>query len=699
MLIFNTPISQLTRVGKVTAKQLAKLGIETAEDLIFYFPFRYEDFSRVLPIANLTPDIDATIRGRVDLIKNRRSPVKKKILTEAIISDNTGSIKVVWFNQPFLIKNIKPGDSIFLAGRVNYDYREIEFINPTYELARAGQTINTAGIVPVYHLTEKLTQKQLRFLINYSLQNIKDIDDYLPEELIERYDFITLKESLKQIHFPESGEALEKAKKRLKFDELFLIQLSTQQSKYLLKNSNAVSLKIKEDAVAKFVEQLPYQLTDDQRRAAWEIIKDLEKKSSMNRMLEGDVGSGKTIVVAIAILNVVLNGYNVVYMAPTEILARQHFETFCKLFANFDIKIGLINRTEKKINRDGENKKVLDSKFIIQNSDIIIGTHALIQEKIEFFAKGEAASGGKNLALAIIDEQHRFGVKQRKLLKEKSGDKKNTPHFLSMTATPIPRSLALTLYGDLDLSIIKEMPKGRKKILTKIVDSKNRKKAYQFIKDKIKDGQQVFVVCPLINPSDKLGVKSVREEYEKLNKIIFPKFTIAMMHGRLKGEEKEKIMKDFLENKINILVSTSVIEVGIDIPNATIMMIEGAERFGLAQLHQFRGRVGRGEHQSYCLLFSDNLSDEVKKRLNALVESSDGFALAEKDLKLRGPGEVYGIQQSGMIDLKIAKLTDWQIIKQARQEAENIIFSDVELKKYPELKNWLKLAEKTVHLE
>ncbi|MDD5043518.1 MAG: ATP-dependent DNA helicase RecG [Patescibacteria group bacterium] len=712
MFVLATPVSHLTRVGRVTAKQLEKIGIETVEDLIFYYPFRYDDLSRVLTIDKLFPGVEATVRGRVELIKNRRSPVKKKILTEAIVSDDTGSLKVVWFNQPFLTKNIRPGDVIYLAGKANFDYREIEFVNPVYEIVRRGAPLNTAAIVPVYHLTGRITQKQLRFLIKHSLDFIGEVPEWLPKDIIKRRDFISITEALRQIHFPASWAEVEEAESRLKFDELFLFQLLAQRIKHLLKKSRAIPIEFKKRQTVKFVNSLPFKLTNDQRLAAWEIIKDLEGDRPMNRLLEGDVGSGKTVVAAMAMLNVVLNKHQAALMAATDILARQHYKTICKLLADFNIKIGLVTRSEKKINyklgarNPVGGKKNFDSRFVTHNSDIIIGTHALISAKGAVPADRHGpASGGqdkiefKNLALTIIDEQHRFGVEQRKFLKANSGQSGITPHFLSMTATPIPRSLALALYGDLDLSIIKEMPKGRKKILTKIVDSKNRSGAYEFIREKVKEGRQVFVICPLINPSDKLGVKSVAEEYQKLRKDIFPEFKIEALHGKLPSAAKEKIMTEFSENKINVLVSTSVVEVGIDVPNATIMMIEGAERFGLAQLHQFRGRVGRGEHQSYCLLFSDNLVGQTKERLRALVSSNDGFALAEKDLALRGPGEVYGTQQSGIIDLKLAKLTDFLIIKQAKEEAEKIIADDPEFKKYAEIKARLRLAEEAVHLE
>jgi len=497
---------------------------------------------------------------------------------------------------------------------------------------------------------------------------------------------------LGQIHFPDNKFKLESAKRRLKFDELFLVQIRNTLVKINLLRTKAPKINFYEEETKDFVNSLPFQLTDAQRKAAWEILQDLEKNHPMNRLLEGDVGSGKTVVAAIAILNVILNGKQAILMVPTEILAGQHYKSFCKLFDKLDIKIGLVTRSLKLMNHESrimnhenENDK-LKTKFIINNSQLIIGTHALIQEGMEF----------DNLGLAIVDEQHRFGVSQRSALTTR---KSASCHFLSMTATPIPRTMSLIFYGDLDLSIIDEMPVGRKKIFTKIVSHEKRHLAYDFVKQEIKKGRQVFIICPLIDPSDKSGVKSVKDEYEVLQKEIFPELSIGVLHGKMKSVEKEEVMRNFLENKINILVSTSVIEVGIDVPNATIMIIEGAERFGLAQLHQFRGRVGRSGNQSFCLLFSGGEGSETMERLEALVNCNDGFALAEKDLTLRGPGEVWGTRQSGMLELKIASLLDFKIAKEAKEAAEEIIKKDPELLDFPDIKEKLSEFEREVHLE
>src|SRR3989339_1212736 len=704
MINLDSPIEILSKVGKTTAQRLQKLGLKTAKDLLFYFPFRHEDWSNVISVAKLSYGTVATCRARVELIKNTRSFFKRKNITEALVADNSGSIKVVWFNQPYLAKTLKIGDEIFLSGKVDLDRFGLHFTSPSYEkINREGETTHTARIVPIYSVTENLTEKQIRFLVKLIIPLAEKIEDWLPKNIKAKFNLVDLKDALGQIHFPDNKFKLESAKRRLKFDELFLVQLRNTLVKINLLKTKAPVINFYEEETKKFVSSLPFQLTDAQRKAAWEILQDLENNHPMNRLLEGDVGSGKTIVAAIAVLNVILNGKKAIVMVPTEILAGQHFKSFCKLFDKLNIKIGLLTRSNKMMNyeigilaHDGEEKK-LDLKFIINNSQLIIGTHALIQEGMEF----------NNLGLAIVDEQHRFGVGQRMTLRNKKEETsppsqsygETSPHFLSMTATPIPRTMSLIFYGDLDLSIIDEMPAGRKKIFTKIVSHEKRHLAYDFVKQEIKKGRQVFIICPLIDPSDKLGVKSVKDEYEVLQKEIFPELSIGVLHGKMKSAEKEEVMRNFLENKINILISTSVIEVGIDVPNATIMIIEGAERFGLAQLHQFRGRVGRSGNQSFCLLFSGGEGSETMERLEALVNCNDGFALAEKDLTLRGPGEVWGTRQSGVLELKIASLADCKIAKEAKEAAEEIIKKDPELENFPDLKEKLSEFERDVHLE
>jgi ATP-dependent DNA helicase RecG len=512
---------------------------------------------------------------------------------------------------------------------------------------------------------------------------------------------ISLAEALRKIHFPKDKTEIEDAQKRLAFDELFLLQLQAQNIRQRLKAKTAISINFLEKETKKFVDSLPFKLTDAQRKAAWEILRDIARAQPMSRILEGDVGSGKTIVAGIALFNTAMNKRQAVLMAPTEILAIQHYETLIKLFSATPLKIALITANKKISNeiipekaKSGNKKSKTPSlPDLIKNSSILVGTHALIQDKINF----------TDLSLVIVDEQHRFGVKQRQKLTAISANSLNhkdiIPHFLSMTATPIPRSLALAMFGEVDISLINQMPQGRKPILTRVVDEQNRFKAYEFLREKIKDGRQAFVICPLIDPSDKLGIKSVTEEYARLNRDVFPEFTIGLLHGKLKSAEKEKIMEDFKKNKIKILVSTSIVEVGVDIPNASIMMIEGADRFGLAQLHQFRGRVGRGEHQSFCFLFAESNSPKTKERLKALEKYSDGFALSKIDLKFRGPGEIYGTAQSGFPELKIASLFDYALMKKALDWAKKIIENDPKLERYPLIKNKLDTLGDNTHLE
>jgi len=691
-ILLKTPVYEFNPLAKKLYYKLKKIGIETVSDLIFYYPFRHDDFSQVVKIKDLQPDLIATVRGRIELIKSQRSWQRRIYYTEAIINDGSGSVRVMWFGQPYLTKVLKPGEEVFIAGKV-YHKKDLFFSSPAYEKVTSKKesngTVHTARLVPVYSLTKGLSSKQLRFIIKIALDEISGLPDYLPLEIKKSLGLVEIWQAVQQIHFPIDKTQLEAAKKRLKFDEVFLIQLRNFLVRQELKKSAAISLEFQEKVIKDFVASLPFKLTAAQKRSAWEILQDLAKSQPMNRMLEGDVGSGKTVVATMAMLDTIKNGYQAVLMAPTEVLAGQHYKNISNLLKKFDVEVGIMTRSRLETSLAGKlSKKEMLEKIRLGRLPLVIGTHALIQDKIKFY----------NLALAIVDEQHRFGVEQRKTLQEKSLAKNVLPHFLSMTATPIPRTLALTLYGDLDISLINEMPRGRKKVITKVVEHEKRPAAYDFIRKQIKQGRQVFVICPLIDPSDKLGVRSVKEEHQKLDKEIFPELTVGLLHGRLKAEEKEEIMKDFSNGKISVLVSTSVVEVGVDVPNASVMMIEGAERFGLAQLHQFRGRVGRGEHQSYCFLFTDSESQSTLERLLALVASHDGFELAEKDLRFRGPGEMYGTAQSGIPDLRLANLFDFEIIKQAREAASKIVEKDPDLSGYSSLREKLGEVER-VHLE
>ena len=679
MIGLRSTIKDLYRVGETRAKILARLGLRTIQELLFYLPFRYEDFRQTKPIADLKAEESANISGEVTLIQNKRSFKKKVYLTEALVSDDSDTIKIIWFNQPFLTKNLKMGDRVSLSGKVSEQNGQIVMISPQYEKIGPAGLIHTSGLVPNYHLTTDLSQKQLRALIKQALPLSQTVSDWLPELVRKRLELIPLTTALKKIHFPQDWEDVRLARQRLMFTELFLRQIKSQTIKREIKMRAAQEIVFQKNTTKEFVDSLPFKLSASQKKSAWEILQDMEKATPMSRLLEGDVGSGKTIVAALALLNVALNKKQGVLMTPSEILAEQHYHSLSTLFKKYRLKILLLTSGHKVKNQTE-----------IWDADIIIGTQALIQDKVKF----------RDLALVIVDEQHRFGVRQRGRLLNLPTDK--TPHFLSMTATPIPRSLALAIYGDLDISIINEMPAGRKPIITDFVFDKRRSAAYDFVREQIKEGRQAFVVCPLIEESDKLGVKSATQEYDRLAKDVFPEFSIGLIHGRLKTKEKEKIMKDFLDNKIQILVSTSVIEVGIDVANASLMLIEGAERFGLATLHQFRGRVGRGNYQSYCLLFpttNESTTSKATERLKALLKYSDGLSLAKIDLKLRGAGELYGLGQSGFPEIQIASLFDYDLIKKAQDEAISLIAADPNLDNHPLLREALGEWEKSIHLE
>ena len=594
----NTNIKQVPGIGPVFQNKLRSIGIKTIEDLIYHFPHRYEDFSNIKPISKIKIGEQNCVVGRIKTINTSLTWKKKMSITQALLQDKTGAMRIVWFNQPYLTNVLKNGDTVCLAGKACIDKQGVFLSSPVYE--KVGQDDDLTGLthtgrlIPVYPETEGLSSRWLRYIIRGVLKQLKNIPDPLPKN-----NFMPLKQAIWQIHFPDSIKKAEKARQRFSFQELLLIQLYVLMQRYKLDKEKAPKVKTDVELIKRFVKSLAFKLTDAQKKCIWQILKDLEMPRPMSRLLQGDVGSGKTMVAIIAALNAVKQGYQTAFMVPTEILAKQHFQEISKLLQPLKVRIALLTGKEDKIislKLKNELIEISRTKLLekTKNGDIhiLIGTHALIQDKIKF----------NNLALCIVDEQHRFGVEQRaKLVKGKE-----LPHLLSMTATPIPRTLALTIYGDLDLSILNEMPKGRKKIITKVV-SKERNKTYDFIRERVKQGEQVFVVCPRIEDSDDV-LKSVKQEYEKLSKDIFPDLNVEMMYGKMTPKEKEKIMKSFKSKKIDILISTSVIEVGIDVPNATIMMIEGSDRFGLAQLHQFRGRVGRSDLQSYCFLFTDSYS-------------------------------------------------------------------------------------------
>jgi len=658
-------ISKIPGIGKYYLYKLKKLNINSVEDLIYHFPFRYDDFSQIKTIENIHANEPVSIQGVIWKIKNVRTRIGK-FVTVATVADQSGIVEVVWFNQPYLVQTLKPGMQISLSGKIQYDGFRPKLVSPSYEIIREDYqqstidyrpTLHTGRLVPIYPETEGISSKWLRAKIAKILpQYLKKQEDFLPKKTIKDQKLTALSDALNSIHFPKSKNDVTKAKKRLAFDELFLIQLASQLRKMnWQKTKIAPKMKVDNEKLKAFVEKLPFKLTGAQNKAIGELLSDLKKDTCANRLLEGDVGSGKTVVAATAIFVAHLNGYSSLVAAPTEILAFQHQETLAKILSAHEINVGIWTASKK------------------QKGDITVGTHALLNN-----FKPEKPTG-----LVVVDEQHRFGVAQRgQLFINQSG--KFTPHLLTMTATPIPRTLALTLYGDLDLSTLDEMPEGRLKIATHVVPNSKRNGAYKFIKEQVKEERQVFIITPFVEPSETMtSVKAATQEFEKLKTKFTETVNLGLLHGKMKSKEKETIIKKFQKGKIDILVSTPVVEVGIDIPNATIMMIESAERFGLAQLHQLRGRVGRGKHKSYCFLFTESALPTSAKRLKSMEKIHVGFELSEIDLKMRGSGEIFGLRQSGFINLKIADISDRKTVSITQSEAKKILATDPSLKKFP----------------
>lgn len=674
--MLSTHLSKAIRTTSFHIRRLKELGIETVGDFLTYFPRMYTDQREVCRIIDIKIDAVNTVRGTIKSIANSPTWRRRMQVTTALLSDESGSIEAVWFNQAYLAKTLLvAGAQVIVAGKAKYDKKHgrTVFQNPNIEIIKPEQ-IHTARIVPIYHETERISSKWMREKLFHLLPFAQYFPEYLPKEILGKNALMPYCEAIKNAHFPKSEKLLEEAKHRLAFDELFLLQLTALNRRYMwrkIAQDKQKQIPVNWELTKNFTSSLPWPLTKAQKKAIYEIIQDLDKPFPMSRLLEGDTGSGKTVVAAAAVLHVIKAGFQTCLMAPTEILARQHFKTFSKLLNKFGIAPELLIGALKNKEKSAITKK-------LQNGEIkfIIGTHALLQNNVGF----------KALGLAIIDEQHRFGVRQREILKTYG-----SPHVLSLTATPIPRTLALVLYGDQDLSVLDEMPEGRQKILTRIVPEEKRQKAYKWIENEIKQGRQAFIIFPLIEESPELEIKAAVQEFIRLKEQIFPRLKLGLLHGQMTTTEKAEIMNSFSAGEIQILVSTAVVEVGVDVPSATIMMIEGAERFGLAQLHQFRGRVGRGKEKSYCLLFPTLQNPQIFQRLHALEKYNSGFRLAEIDLQLRGPGAVYGTAQSGIPDLKMASLSDSVTIKQARESAEMIIKQDPELKTYETLRT--KIAE------
>jgi len=658
-------VQSIKGVGETVAGQLARLGIHTWGDLLHHYPRRYEDYSQLVSIADVQLGA-VTIAGTVEKIAARRSFKRKLTITEAIINDGTGTVKAVWFNQPHLPKSIPEGTEVVLSGRLEFKDSNLSLSSPLWEKSDRSGT-NTGRILPIYPETEGLTSKQLRTFVSYILPLVSesDVEDRLPKPIINQHHLMSYYKALFGIHAPENSEQLEQAQHRLAFEELFMLQAASLLIKQDIQTEVAPQIHFDQKLAKKFVSTLPFTLTDGQRAAAWQILQDIDNTHPMNRLLEGDVGSGKTVVAAMAASMAVAQGFQVTLMVPTEILARQHAASLSELLKPLGVEVGLLVASQPKIKRAQVEKELVGGAPML-----VIGTQALLTGSVEL----------PKLGLVIVDEQHRFGVNQRQVLKQKAG---SLPHLLSMTATPIPRSLMLTIYGDLDLSVLKELPAGRKKIITKIVKAIDRNTTYQHIDAQIEEGRQVFIVCPLIDPSDMSGTKSVKAEADRLQKTIFKHRRIATLHGKLKADEKQVIMDDFINCKTDILVSTTVIEVGVDVPNASIMLIEGAERFGLAALHQLRGRVGRGEHQAYCYLAPSSDNANSIQRLQAMERTTDGFRLAQIDLDLRGAGQIYGLRQHGTLDLRFAGLDDAELIAATRKAADDFVHDKSAMLQYP----------------
>lgn len=690
-----TKISQAGQLFKMYASRLEKLNIHILEDFLFHIPFRYEDYSLVTPIEKIQSGEVITVQGEITDIKNEFTKSWKK-LQKAKVADATGQLDIIWFNQPYITKILRKGAHVSLSGRVGEFIHKTVLESPEYELITQKnadpnaeiRTIHTGRLVPIYPETKGVSSKWIRRQVYSLLQKHKQfILEYIPSSIIDKHNFMPIQEAISQIHFPDSYDKVQKARERLAFDELFLLHLSSIQRRIEWEQTlQGIGLKIEahSNKIQSFYKSLPFELTNAQKKAIADIFADMQQEKPMNRLLEGDVGSGKTVVAAAAMYVAYLNGYQSVLMAPTEILAQQHHATISKLLSHLRVNVGLQTGSSKYYVASSKNKKEKkhDTGYMLPATDILVGTHALLVSHIEL----------KKLGLVVIDEQQRFGVEQRAIMRKKG----KNPHVLTMTATPIPRTVALTVYGDLDLSYLDEMPKGRKIIKTWLVPEEKRQGGYEWIEKNIAEQKtQVFIICPFIEESENMTtVKAAAKEFERLQKEIFPNLKLGLLHGRLKSKEKDAVLQDFRDKKFDILVATPVVEVGIDIPTATIMVIEASERFGLAQLHQLRGRVGRGDEQSYCLLFTESTSPQTFSRLKAMERMYNGAELAEYDLHLRGAGDLYGTAQHGAKQLKIASFSDLPLIEKARNEAKALF---KELNKYPALKEKLKtITVKTI---
>ena len=673
-------VTLMKGVWRKVQPRLESIGVNRVGDLVQLFPNRHSDYTKIRKVAQLSPGEEQT--AILMVWEASQTMLGRQKSTQAVLGDETGNVRAVWFNNPWLASRLKQGSRVSISGKVNVFRGSLVFQGPECEiLDEDDDLLHTGRLVPVYPSTQGLSQRVLRSLVRRALDAcIGQIDEFLPEEVVHRVGLIGIRDAIQQMHYPDDWESYQHARRRLAFDELFLFQLSVLSRRAEWKESGgALPLRVEPSTLDAFLSTLSFELTGAQSRAINDILSDIESDQAMSRLLQGDVGSGKTIVAAAAMLAAVHNGTQAALMAPTEILAEQHFLTICRLLdgpgfepAGGGIQTlnvaGLDRKLTVALLLGGQRRRIRDDLTSLLSAglvDIVMGTHALIQESVDI----------PNLSLAVVDEQHRFGVSQRARLREKGV----RPHFLAMSATPIPRSLSMTLYGDLDVSIIDEMPPGRLPVRTRFVENERREAAFEFVRDELDAGRQAFVVCPLIDESEVIQTKAAQEEFERLSTTVFADRSVGLLHGRMSLEEKEQVMDDFKAGGLDVLVATPVIEVGIDVPNATVMLIDGAERFGLSQLHQLRGRVGRGTHQSFCLLLSESPGSEALNRLRLLERTSDGFKLSEEDLKLRGPGDYLGTRQSGLPAFRVAEITDQDIVTLARREAERILAADPDL--------------------
>lgn len=682
-LKLSSPVLELSRIGPAKADYLAKLGITHARDFLYTFPRRYHDFSEITPIKDLVVGKEMTVQAVVASVKSSQGfrGRQRLLRTYVTLTDDTGKLEVIWFNFRFLEKQLHHGRPVAVAGMVEQDKRSkrLRMRSPVLEfLDGAATRTHTGRIIPVYPETYGVTSRFLRYQVQQTLPLLQLLPEYLPADIRRRHKLLGIREAITTMHFPEDTATLEAARRRVRFDELFFLQLAAQVRRRERQQAIATSLPVL--AVPTFADTLPFSLTKAQEQAIAEVATDLSKSVPMNRLLQGDVGSGKSAVALFAIQTALAAGGQVLYLAPTEILARQQAASFASLLGNdvVALLIGSLSPTKKRL-----IKQRLQQDMPV----CVVGTHALLQDDLR----------ASNVTVVVVDEQHRFGVAQRQAL-QAVGSAAAIPHLLSMTATPIPRTLNLTVYGDLDVSVLDELPPGRHPILTTIIEPDQRDEAIIHILAELHAGHQGYIIAPLVEQSQRLEVKSATETFAEMQQL-FPDVAIGLLHGRMNSEDKAAALNNFAGGALQLLVSTAVVEVGVDVPNATVMIIEGAERFGLAQLHQFRGRVGRGEHQSYCYLFPTTVEASASPRLAVLARTGDGFVIAEEDLKLRGPGDVYGAAQSGFGDLQVASLLDYPTIKMARQEAERILVHDPELTNYPILRAKVEQKNLLTHFE